>query len=151
RFAPARRAAPGRLTAGERPSTVDNSIRPPRPPETPRMPPSDDAVTPQPPTGGAASPTDPRPPPAQSAAPAAPPAAGAITAAPAPAPPVDAAVVFRQRVRVLDGALAAVVLLLAFAVALFPARNSDLLMNLAAGRLLAQGQYHFGVDPFAFT
>ncbi|MCI0701381.1 MAG: hypothetical protein L0241_09905 [Planctomycetia bacterium] len=33
----------------------------------------------------------------------------------------------------------------------FVARNSDLWMHLAVGRLVAGGDYHFGSDPFAFT
>jgi hypothetical protein len=51
----------------------------------------------------------------------------------------------------LDGALVVVVLLLAFEVGLFPVRNSDLLLHRAVGRLLAQGQFDFRSDPFAFT
>jgi hypothetical protein len=39
----------------------------------------------------------------------------------------------------------------AFLAASFTARNSDLWLHLAAGRLLAQGNYTFGVDPFAYT
>jgi tetratricopeptide (TPR) repeat protein len=53
--------------------------------------------------------------------------------------------------RRLDVLLAAGVLLLAFLLASFPARNSDLWLHLAAGRLIAQRDYHFGVDPFAHT
>src|SRR5262249_17445549 len=44
-----------------------------------------------------------------------------------------------------------VVLLLAFFLGSFAAFNSDLWMHLAAGRLIAQGQYSFGADPFAYT
>jgi hypothetical protein len=51
----------------------------------------------------------------------------------------------------LDLVLALVVLVFAFFVASFAARNSDLWMDLAAGRLLAEGHYTFGADPFAFT
>jgi hypothetical protein len=51
----------------------------------------------------------------------------------------------------LDGVLIALILLFAYLVASFPAYNSDLFMHLASGRLLAQGQYQLGVDPFAFT
>ncbi|HEY1860736.1 MAG TPA: hypothetical protein VGG61_10300, partial [Gemmataceae bacterium] len=43
------------------------------------------------------------------------------------------------------------VLVLAFLSASFLARNSDLWFHLATGRLLAQGQFTFGVDPFAYT
>ena len=51
----------------------------------------------------------------------------------------------------LDRALVAVVLGLAFLLASIPVRNSDFWMHLGTGRLLAQGQYHFGVDPFSYT
>ncbi len=53
--------------------------------------------------------------------------------------------------RLLDRLLMVGVLALAFLLASLPARNSDVWLHLASGRLLAQGQYHFGVDPFAFT
>jgi tetratricopeptide (TPR) repeat protein len=43
------------------------------------------------------------------------------------------------------------VLVLAFLTASFLARNSDLWFHLATGRLLAQGQFSFGTDPFAYT
>jgi hypothetical protein len=43
------------------------------------------------------------------------------------------------------------VLVLAFLSASFLARNSDLWFHLATGRLLAQGQFAFGTDPFAYT
>lgn len=51
----------------------------------------------------------------------------------------------------LDAALLIGVLLLAFLLASTPARNSDLWLHLSAGRLIAAGQYQFGVDPFSFT
>ena len=47
--------------------------------------------------------------------------------------------------------LTAEVLLFAFIAASFAARNSDFWQHLAAGRLLAGGEYVFGVDPFAYT
>jgi tetratricopeptide (TPR) repeat protein len=50
-----------------------------------------------------------------------------------------------------DWLLAILVLVLAFLTASFTARNSDLWFHLAAGRLLFQGQFTFGVDPFAYT
>jgi hypothetical protein len=54
--------------------------------------------------------------------------------------------------RILDGALVAVVLLLAFEVGLFPVRNSEVLLHRAVGRMVAQGKYDFsGADPFTFT
>src|SRR5262249_50103913 len=51
----------------------------------------------------------------------------------------------------LDRALVAVVLTLAFLLASVAVRNSDFWMHLATGRLIARGQYHFGVDPFSYT
>ncbi len=51
----------------------------------------------------------------------------------------------------LDGLLAATVLVLAFLTASFVARNGDLWQHLASGRLLVEGKYRFGVDPFAYT
>jgi tetratricopeptide (TPR) repeat protein len=47
--------------------------------------------------------------------------------------------------------LAILALALAFLAASFPARNSDLWFHLATGRLLAQGRFSFGADPFAYT
>src|SRR5438067_246116 len=51
----------------------------------------------------------------------------------------------------LDRLLVAGVLLLAFFLGSFAATNSDLWQHLAAGRLVAHGQYPFGSDPFAYT
>src|SRR4051794_27083451 len=48
-----------------------------------------------------------------------------------------------------DWLLALGVLALAFLMAPFAARNSDIWMHLAAGRLLANGQYQFGADRFS--
>jgi hypothetical protein len=50
-----------------------------------------------------------------------------------------------------DRVLSLLVLVLAFLTASFLARNSDLWFHLATGRLLAQGQFAFGSDPFAYT
>jgi tetratricopeptide (TPR) repeat protein len=50
-----------------------------------------------------------------------------------------------------DVLLATLVVGFAFLAASFPARNSDLWLHLAAGRLLASGGYVFGHDPFAYT
>src|SRR5262245_37294873 len=47
--------------------------------------------------------------------------------------------------------LGALVIAFAFLAASFAARNSDVWLHLATGRLLAQGRYDFGVDPFAYT
>jgi tetratricopeptide (TPR) repeat protein len=43
------------------------------------------------------------------------------------------------------------VLAFAFLAASTAARNSDLWQHLAAGRLLAERNFHFGADPFAYT
>ncbi len=75
----------------------------------------------------------------------------AVSAPPAPHPAAAAATSSRRAWRGLDYVLTFLVLLLAFLTASFLARNSDLWFHLAAGRLLAQGQFHFGTDPFAYT
>jgi tetratricopeptide (TPR) repeat protein len=56
-----------------------------------------------------------------------------------------------EQIRLVDKALAAAVVAFAFLAASFPARNSDFFLHVASGRLLAQGQYVFGEDPFCFT
>lgn len=48
-----------------------------------------------------------------------------------------------------DALAVALVLAVAGLAASFVARNSDLWLHLAAGRLVAQGDYRFGTDPFA--
>ncbi len=81
----------------------------------------------------------------QSAAPEAPiPLPPLTQPAPAPARPP-------RSLPALDGALLGVVVLLAFLVALFPAYNGDFFQHAAAGRLIAQGQFPFGADPFTST
>lgn len=52
---------------------------------------------------------------------------------------------------VVDGLFVAFVTGLAFLLALVPARNSDLWLHLASGRLLAQGRGPGGTDPFTST
>ena len=44
-----------------------------------------------------------------------------------------------------------IVLALAFLVGSFVAYNNDVWINLATGRLIAQGNYEIGVDPFSFS
>jgi hypothetical protein len=56
-----------------------------------------------------------------------------------------------RRGSVLGALLLILVLALAFLAASFPARNSDLWFHLATGRLLANGEFSFGSDPFAYT
>src|SRR5262245_51838917 len=51
----------------------------------------------------------------------------------------------------LDAALLIAVPLLTFLLASIPARNSDFWIHAAVGRLIANGQYTFGTDPFSFT
>src|SRR5437016_1983213 len=56
-----------------------------------------------------------------------------------------------RTVRLADLILAAIVCAFAFLAASFAARNSDLWLHLASGRLLAHGNYTFGTDPFSYT
>ena len=58
---------------------------------------------------------------------------------------------FAIEARRLDRALVVVVLVLAFFAGSFAATNSDLWLHLATGRLIAEGKYQSGHDPFAFT
>jgi hypothetical protein len=53
--------------------------------------------------------------------------------------------------RYFDLLLIGLVLVFAFLAASFAVRNSDFWLHLASGRLLAEGRYPFGADPFAFT
>lgn len=83
--------------------------------------------------------------PASSSAPSEPP-----TSKSAPFDPRAAEERFNRMLRGLDGLLAVTAVALAFLMASFAARNSDLWMHLAAGRLIANGQYSFGTDPFCY-
>ncbi len=69
---------------------------------------------------------------------------------PAPSPTAPAPRLARWGIRV-DVLLSVLVVGFAFLAGSFVARNSDLWLHLATGRLLATGGYHFGTDPFAFT
>jgi tetratricopeptide (TPR) repeat protein len=51
----------------------------------------------------------------------------------------------------LDWALVGLVLVLAFLLASVPVTNSDLFRQLATGRLVSQGRYPFGANPFVFS
>lgn len=51
----------------------------------------------------------------------------------------------------LDIVLGITALIVAFLAASFAARNSDLWLQLASGRLIAQGNLHLGSDPFSFS
>lgn len=46
---------------------------------------------------------------------------------------------------------AGLIAILAFFLGSFRAVNTDIWLNLGAGKLLAAGQYHFGVDPFSWA
>src|SRR5579883_1832850 len=77
--------------------------------------------------------------------------APSIALPPAPAPPaMDAATFLRLRVG-LDSALVVLVLLFAFLAASFPAVNPDFFAQAATGRLILNGEYRFGVDPFVYS
>jgi hypothetical protein len=56
----------------------------------------------------------------------------------------------REQMVRLDSLLAGLVVALAFLLALFPIRNSDVYPQLAVGRLICQGEYHPGADPFTW-
>src|SRR5579871_6717719 len=75
-----------------------------------------------------------------------------ITIPPSAGPkPQQASSAFPGTQRGWDWTLTVLVLVLAFLTASFLARNSDLWFHLGTGRLIAQGQYSFGQDPFAYT
>ena len=57
----------------------------------------------------------------------------------------------RRWPRTAEVLLTGLVLTFAFLAASFVARNADFWLHLATGRLLAQGGYSFGADPFAYT
>lgn len=54
-----------------------------------------------------------------------------------------------RMLRGLEWLMIPVLIALGFLIASFPVRNSDFWMHLATGRLIAQGNYSFGVDPFS--
>ncbi len=80
----------------------------------------------------------------------------AVDTPPVPLPPlprtptIDATKFLRRRSR-LDALFVVVVVLFAFLVVSFPTINTDFFRHAALGRLLVQGEYHFGVDPFVYT
>src|SRR5262245_24274354 len=55
-----------------------------------------------------------------------------------------------KEIRLLDRVLVGMVLVLAFLLASFAIQNSDFWMHLATGRLIAQGEYTFGENPFSY-
>jgi hypothetical protein len=52
---------------------------------------------------------------------------------------------------VLDGTLGFLAVVLAFLIALMPARNTDVWLHLATGKALADGTWRFGPEPFTYT
>jgi hypothetical protein len=78
------------------------------------------------------------------------PVVGEITIGPLAPPrtPVPAPALPNRASEIL---LTSVVLLFAFLAASTAVRNSDFWLHLAAGRLLANREYHFGADPFFYT
>lgn len=79
---------------------------------------------------------------------------GTVPVAPAPATPTAAPAkpaTWPEWFPAFDVALAILAVVLAFLMASFVSRNSDLWRHLAVGRLVTQGQYQFGGDTFSFT
>src|SRR5262249_51916191 len=66
-------------------------------------------------------------------------------------PPAGVPESVMRRVHVLEGFLVLLLLALAFLLGSFRATNSDLLLHLATGRMIATGNFTFGQDPFTFT
>ncbi|HEY1859226.1 MAG TPA: hypothetical protein VGG61_02670, partial [Gemmataceae bacterium] len=56
-----------------------------------------------------------------------------------------------RTIRRIDLFFVGAILVLAFLLGSFLARNTDIWMHIATGRALRQGTYHFGVDPFSST
>jgi hypothetical protein len=71
-------------------------------------------------------------------------------AAPLPAPAGPTTLPQSNVLVGFDWVLALGVLALAFLISSFAVRNSDFWMHLATGRLLSEGHYSFGKDPFSY-
>lgn len=105
------------------------------------------------------APPPPPPPPPEPPAPSGQPDPNAANAAPetppeAPPPPAAPEVkplTWPAWYPGVDSTLAALTLVFAFAAASFVARNSDVWLNLAAGKRLFAGQYTPGTDPFSYS
>jgi tetratricopeptide (TPR) repeat protein len=78
-------------------------------------------------------------------------ASAATSVIPLARPPEPEPTTSKAQARSLDLVLAGGVIALAILIASFVIRNSDFWQHLATGRLLIQGGYGFGVDPFAYT
>lgn len=98
------------------------------------------APNPQPEQTGPVSPTDEQP-----AVASPPPAAAPVASQP------RKVVAWPEWFAGADFVLATLAVLLAFFLASFVARNSDLWLHLAAGQRLLDGQYRLGTDPFSYT
>ena len=76
----------------------------------------------------------------------------AVAAPPPPQPPTPPAARPRQpRTGAREVVLTVLVVGFAFLAASFVARNADFWLHLATGRLLLQGRYALGTDPFGYT
>lgn len=74
---------------------------------------------------------------------------GGIATAPAESAPVKS--IKAPTYAGFDRLLAFLLLVLVFFLGSFAVTHSDVLMNLATGRSIAQGEYQFGVDPYSFA
>lgn len=74
-----------------------------------------------------------------------------IPLSPITTPPAPDPTAMIRRLWPFDKLLILALMIFAFLVASFKAANSDVLLHLATGRLVAQGAYPFGQDPFTFT
>jgi len=79
------------------------------------------------------------------------PPAPASPAAPTPTAPTIAKEPGPDLSLRIDYLLLAILLVLSFLLASFTASNSDLWTHLATGRLISEGKFEFGVDPFTWT
>ncbi|HUR52873.1 MAG TPA: hypothetical protein VMZ71_01995, partial [Gemmataceae bacterium] len=71
--------------------------------------------------------------------------------APAPAKPASKPAMWPGWFGGADAALALLAVVLAFLVASFAARNTDLWLHLGAGKMLTTGEYKLGSDPFSYS
>lgn len=76
------------------------------------------------------------------------------TSTPIPLPPVPMpdqrrSVTSTRGVAILDGFIVVLTAVFVFLVSSFPIRNADHWLHLATGRMIAEGTYQFGMDPFA--
>jgi hypothetical protein len=79
------------------------------------------------------------------------PASPTIPLPPAPPQPVISAEAFTRQRGYFDAVLVALVLGFAFLIASSPVVHADFFRQLAAGRLVAHGDYPFGGDPFTYS